>query len=75
MKEAFSMLKVRSNLCEVSDVIALSAQLVEGFALLMTVTLPGAPRAGVLRGVGNQVGRRSRSCRRANRCTRNTSAH
>ena len=41
----------------------------------MTVTLPGAPRAGVLRGVGNQVGRRSRSCRRADRCTRNTSAH
>ena len=70
------MPKVWADLCEVSNVVALSAQLVKGLALLMTVTLPGAPRAGVLCRVGNQVRRRHRSRSRSNcSCTRNTSAH
>ena len=54
-KNRCSLLKVRSDLSEVSNVVALSAQLVKGFALLMTVTLPGAPWTGILRRVRNQV--------------------
>ena len=59
------ILKVLTDLGEVSNVVALSAQLVEGLALLMTVALPGAPRAGVLRRVGNQVWRRCWSSSRS----------